>query len=191
MLDRLGRWIGLRDTEYCKVNIICCLWEGAFGWLFEYLDSCPGPPLADPTWLTLDPTWLTPDPTWPTRSCSFDPRLLLSECRGVPEPDASPWLLPTSWLSSCVADTAVSLWMCAWMGECSAVLYSALSGNLLGKRCINAVNWAPVGPNSRSKSCVAIYIMSYLFYIHLCLFVCCCLFLFCSFGYSERLKGWI
>ena len=52
----------------------------------------------------------------------FDPRLLLAECRGVPERHASPCLLPTSWLSPGVADTAVGVWMFGcldeWVNEC-------------------------------------------------------------------------
>ena len=36
-----------------------------------------------------------------------------SGCRGVPEQDASPYLLQTCWLSPCVVDSAVGVWMCA------------------------------------------------------------------------------
>ena len=48
-----------------------------------------------------------------------------SECTSsstvdVPGRDASPRLLPTSWMSPCMADTAVGVRMCVWMGECEA-----------------------------------------------------------------------
>ena len=35
--------------------------------------------------------------------------LLLTECRGVPEQDPSPYLLPTSWPSPCRVDSAVGV----------------------------------------------------------------------------------
>ena len=56
------------------------------------------------------------------QGCWFVPRLLLAECRGVPEQDASPWLLLTSWLSPCVVDSAVGVWICAWMSVNTTLL---------------------------------------------------------------------
>ena len=50
---------------------------------------------------------------------SLAPRV---EYRGVPERDASLWQLPTSWLSPCVVDAAVGVWMSVWLGECEATL---------------------------------------------------------------------
>ena len=38
------------------------------------------------------------------------------------EQETSPGLLPTNWLSPCVAESAVGVWRCAWMGECEAEL---------------------------------------------------------------------
>lgn len=49
---------------------------------------------------------------WQAERCWFDPQLRKAECRGVPEQDASPKLLPTSWLLPCVVNTAVGIRMC-------------------------------------------------------------------------------
>ena len=48
--------------------------------------------------------------------------------------------LNVSRLSPCVADSAVGVWMCAWMGECEAILQRALSGHWLVKCCRSAVH---------------------------------------------------
>ena len=40
-----------------------------------------------------------------------------SYCRGAPEQGTSPWLLPTRWLSPCMPDTAVGVWMCEYVHE--------------------------------------------------------------------------
>jgi len=53
--------------------------------------------------------------------CWFKLRSHLAKCLGVPEQDAWPQFLPTSWLLPCMVDTAIGVWMCEWMGECEAI----------------------------------------------------------------------
>ena len=79
--------------------------------------------------------------------CWFNHWLLLAQCRGVPERDASPKLLPMSWLSACVYEWVKvrpyckELWLAT--GQNSAEMQSITIYNSLFVHTMNILQGGP------------------------------------------------